>query len=283
MRCKIKVEIKKEGVIANAMIKKKIYDWVALDVHNDADALLAKQAFGEGWSAIRSTIPATLIWAAVTAAAMISGGLSSFYVLLINILVFAASAQLTVLGMLTMHAPMPIIWLAASVVNLRFVIFSAGIRPYFRHLKLKQRLVYGFLNGDINSMLFTHRYRDVEPAPATLYQRGFFMGMAIPNYIAWQIGVAMGVFFASFIPNEWGLKLAGSITLLVLILKTVSHWATVFACLAAASSAVLLQSLPYKLWVIVAIFVGVVVGMSVEFVLKRGYLSAFTPKVRGEK
>lgn len=262
---------------------KKIHDWLALDIHNDADALLAKQAFLEGWGTIRPTIPATLIWAIVTAAAMISGGLSPFYVVLINLLVFAASAQLTVLGMLTMHAPMPIIWLAASVVNLRFVIFSAGIRPYFRHLGLKQRLIYGFLNGDMNSMLFGHRYRDVTPAPATLSQSGFFMGMAIPNYIAWQTGIAMGVLFASFIPNGWGLKLAGTITLLVLILKTVNHWATVFACLAAASVAVLLQDLPYKLWVIVAIIAGVFVGMVVESLWKNGYLSASARHAKGEK
>ena len=272
---------KQEGV--NAKTMKKIYGWLAFDVSNDADDLIAKQAFREGWGAIRPTIPATLIWAAVTAAAMIAGGLSPFYVVLINLLVFAASAQLTVLGMLTIHAPMPIIWLAASVVNLRFVIFSAGIRPYFRHLGLKQRLFYGFLNGDINSMLFGHRYRDAEPAPATLSQSGFFMGMAIPNYIAWQVGIAMGVFFASFIPNEWGLKLAGTITLLVLILKTVNHWATVCACLAAALVAVQLQHLPYKLWVIVAIVVGVLVGMVIEFVWKNAFLSASDRRVRGGK
>ena len=265
------------------MIMRKIDDWLALDVRNEEDALMVKQSFREGWDTIRLTIPATMIWAIVTAAAMIAGGLSPFYVVLINLLVFAASAQLTVLSMLAIQAPMPIIWLAAAVVNLRFVIFSAGIRPYFRHLGLKQRLIYGFLNGDMNSMLFGHRYRDAEPAPATLSQSGFFMGMAIPNYISWQAGIVIGVLFASFIPNEWGLKLAGTITLLVLILKTVNHWATVCACLVAASVAVMLQNLPYKLWVIVAIVAGVVAGMLVESVWKNAYLSASARRTRGEK
>lgn len=265
----------------------KIFKWFSINIEDQPELSIATENFRKGLKNITPTLPATLIWAVVTAVAMISAGLSPFYVVLINIVVYAASAQLTVLSMLLLQAPMPIIWLAAAAVNLRFVIFSASIRPYFRHLPLKQRLVLGFVNGDINSMLFGHEFRDDNPAPAKPEQTGFFLGLAIPNYLTWQVGTWLGVIFASFIPAQWGLQLAAALTLLVLILKSVDHWASVAGSLSAALVAVSLQFLPYKLWVIIAILVGVASALMVETLWPNAYLSAVkrmnATKSQGEK
>lgn len=231
-------------------------------------------AMKDGMQVIFPTAPATMIWAVVTAVAMVAAGMSPTYVLLTNLFVYAASAQLTVLSMLILHAPLPIIWLAAAVVNLRFVIFSAALKPYFRHLKLSQRMLYGFLNGDINSMLFNFRYRNQTAGPATNEHKGFFLGMALVNFSAWQIGCVIGVLFASVIPATWGLELAAALTLLVLIIKGVEHWAGVAGCAVAAVTAVLLQSMPYKLWVLVAIIAGVAVALIIETVFPNGYLKS---------
>lgn len=252
----------------------KIYEWVHIGERSEASLAITKAAFIDGGKTLAPTVPAFIIWAVVTAVAMVGAGLSPFDVILINLIVFAASAQLTVLSMLMLHAPMPIMWLAAMAVNLRFVIFSAGIRPYFRHLSLPRRLIYGFLNGDISSMLFTHRYRDTPPAPATVEQNAFFMGMGLINYVMWQVGTVFGVLFASAVPNEWGLKLAAALTLLVLVIKAVDHWAGVAGATVSALVAVSFQFLPYKLWVVAAIISGVAVAMLVEFVLPNAYLKA---------
>lgn len=251
-----------------------VLSWFGVATDNTAESDVAKAAFSDGIKTITPTFSATLIWAMVTAVAMIAAGLSPVYVLLINLVVYAASAQLTVLSMLIIQAPVSVIWLAAAAVNLRFVIFSAGFRPYFRHLPLRQRLLYGFLNGDINSMLFNYRYRDSVPGPATIEQRGFFLGMAIPNYLVWQLGCLIGTVFASFIPVEWGLQLAGVLTLLVLILKSVDHWAGVAACFIAAVTAVLLHDLPNKLWIAIAIMAAVAVAVAVESIWPNAWLSA---------
>lgn len=251
-----------------------IYKWFSIDVKDSAELNAAQASFREGLKSIVPTIPATLIWSMVTGVAMISAGLSPFYVLLINMVVYGASAQLTVLSMLMLQAPMPIIWMAAAAVNLRFVIFSASIRPYFRHLGLKQRLVLGFVNGDINSMLFNHHFRHEQPVPARAAHLGFSIGLAIPNYTAWQVGTCLGIVFASFIPVEWGLQLAAALTLLVLILKSVEHWAAVAGSVVAALVAISCQFLPYKFWVIAAIFSGVFAALCVESLWPNGYLRA---------
>ena len=80
--------------------------------------------------------------------------------------------------------------------------------------------------------------------------------------------------FASVIPATWGLELAAALTLLVLIIKGVEHWAGVAGCTVAAVTAVLLQSMPYKLWVLVAIIAGVAVALIIETVFPNGYLKS---------
>jgi predicted branched-subunit amino acid permease len=244
---------------------------VKLDGH--AQKLEFDAAMREGVQTIGGTIPATLIWAVVTAAAMIGAGMPPAYVVLTNLVVYAASAQLAALAMLIAGAPMVMIWLTACVVNLRFVIFSAALKPYFHHLPLKHRWLYGFLNGDINSMLFNHRYRQEVPAKATVQQTGFFLGMALTNYVAWQIGTVAGVLLASLIPSEWGLKLAAALTLLVLVIKIVDHWAAVVGCVVTALVALSFRFLPFNLWIFVAIIVGVGAALTVETVWPNGYLN----------
>ena len=76
------------------------------------DLNLFKSALKEGIHTISGTALATLIWGMVTAVAMIAGGLLPQYVILINLTVYAASAQLTVLSMLILHSPLIIMWLA---------------------------------------------------------------------------------------------------------------------------------------------------------------------------
>jgi predicted branched-subunit amino acid permease len=140
-------------------------------------------------------------------------------------------------------------------------------------LPFKNRWLYGFLNGDINSMLFNHRYRQEVPSRATVEQTGFFLGMALTNYVAWQVGTVAGVLLASFIPVEWGLKLAAALTLLVLVIKIVDHWAAVAGCLVTALVALFFQFLPFNLWIFLAIIVGVAAALVVETVWPNGYLN----------
>lgn len=248
------------------------YSRLGIPIQSASGEATFKTAFGEGAKTIAPTIPATAIWAVVTAVAMIAAGMPAFYVILINLTVYAASAQLTVLTMLMLHSPLFVIWAAASVVNLRFVIFSAALKPYFRHLKLPQRMFYGYLNGDMNSMLFNYRYRNEVAAPVTAEQAGFFLGMAAINYSSWQIATWVGVALASMVPQAWGLELAASLTLLVLVIKGVEHWAGVVGCVVAGLTAVAFQFLPYKLWVIVAIVFGVAAALVVESVWPNAYL-----------
>ena len=234
---------------------------------DDSQNVIATTSLREGMRLLAPTIPAMLIWAIVTAIAMMAAGLSPIYVLLINLLVYAGSAQLAVLSMLVVGAHLPLIWLTAFIVNLRFVVFSAATKPFFRQLPLYLRLLYGFLTGDVPLMVFLNHFKHTPADSVTgadLHQKGVFIGLSLANWLAWQAGIILGILLANVIPSNWGMTLVAALTLLVLIVKMVDNWPALIGCIVAALSAVLLHDLPNKLWVFCAIVLGVVVAVLAE-------------------
>lgn len=270
------------GILAmDALLR--LFDLYDEDAGRRAEAIAALK---EGFGLLIPTIPAMIVWAIVTAVAMIAAGLSPFYVLLINLLVYAGSAQLAVLSMLVLGAHLPLIWLTAFVVNLRFVVFSGTTKPFFRGLPLRFRLLYGFLTGDVPLMVFLNHFKHT-PSDAVqgadVRQKGVFIGLGLANWVAWQAGVVVGIALASMIPNDWGLSLVAALTLLVLIVKMVDSWPALAGCIAAALTAIFLHDLPNKLWVFCAIVVGVLVAMLAETIGPKFWPSNWPKRVHNKE
>ena len=96
-------------------------------------------------------------WGLVTGVAMVKSGLSVPLALFMSLVVFAGSAQLAAVPLMAVGAPMWVIWATALCVNLRFVIFSAQWRPFFKRFPLRQRLLLGYFTADLNYVLFMKR------------------------------------------------------------------------------------------------------------------------------
>jgi predicted branched-subunit amino acid permease len=180
-----------------------------------------------------------------------------------SLLVFAGSAQLAALPLLAAQLPLWVVFFTATVVNLRFVIFSAGIQPHFKTLSLRRRVLLGYFNGDLNFILFAQRYPlGAEPVLADLPQReAYFYGLAICNWLAWNIPSALGIVLADQIPMTWGLDFAGLLALLALGIPLVVNAAGGFAVAAAALVTVVGLHWPYKLNLVAAVIAAIIVGM----------------------
>ena len=119
-------------------------------------------------------------WGLVTGVAMIKSGMSLPMAVFMSLVVYAGSAQLAVLPLLMVGAPLWVVWLTAACVNLRFVIFSSMWRNYFAHLPLRQRLTLGYFSGDVIFVAFLKRYPEPRPAPD---QVPYFWGAASVNWL----------------------------------------------------------------------------------------------------
>jgi len=94
-------------------------------------------------------------------------------------------------------APVWLILLTAAIVNLRFVIFSAGLHSYFRKLSLSRRLLLGYLTGDVGYLLAIRRWHaHPQGAPASTGQVWFYLGLAAANWLTWQAMSVAGILLA---------------------------------------------------------------------------------------
>lgn len=200
-------------------------------------------------------------WGLVTGVAMIDAGLGIPLSLAMTLLVFAGSSQLASLPLLATGAPLWVIWATAFCVNLRFLVFSAQWRPYFRHLPRAQRLTLGYFAGDMSYVMFMRRFPDPRPAPD---QVPYFVGGAAMNWVCWQVPSIAGILLAERVPVGWGLGFAGILALLGLVYSLLVDRATWVAAGVAGAAAIAAFALPLRLNIVVAIAAAVAAGLLME-------------------
>ncbi len=220
-------------------------------------------AFREGVRAMAPFGVAIAVWGFVTGVAMVNTGMPVSIGLVMTLTVFAGSAQLAVLPLLAVGAPLPLVWVTALIVNLRFVIFSASSRPAFVHLPLRQRALAGYLNGDLGFALFSLRFAD-DPERGNPTQWGYFYGGAVVNWTVWQASSIAGLLLGGLAPSSWGLELAAYLALVaVLVPMTVTSPAVAGVAVAVVASLATVR-MPLRLGLIVSVVAGVAVALAVE-------------------
>lgn len=204
-------------------------------------------------------------WGLMTGVAMVKSGLSVLEALLMTLIVYAGSAQLAAVPMIAAGAPLWVILTAAFCVNLRFVVFSAHLRPYLMHLPRWQRLVSGYVTGDLSYVFFARRFPKPGQSPDELArQQAYLMGNCAVNYIAWMVASVVGIVLANAIPTEWGLGFAGILALLGVLSSLASSPLRIVSAGVAGAAAVVAWALPLKLNILVAIASAVAICLVLE-------------------
>ena len=200
-------------------------------------------------------------WGLVTGIAMVKAGLGVWLSLAMSLFVFAGSAQLASLPLLAQGAPLWVIWATALCVNLRFIIFSAGWRPYFASLTRRHRTWVMYFMADLNYVAFMKRF----PKPGPMdEQLPFLWGGVAVNWTAWQAMSILGIVLADVIPTQWGLGFAGSLALLGITGTLLVDRGTWIAAFVAACAAFAAFALPFHLNIVVAIAAAIAIGVLVD-------------------
>ena len=221
--------------------------------------------FRQGAVDALAAAPGLAAWGLMTGVAMMNSGMSTLEALLMATTVFAGSSQLAAIPLLSAGAPMWVILATGFCVNLRFVVFSAHMRPYMMHLPLWQRLVTGYLTTDLSYVLFTNRFPHPGGSAAQLHaQQAYLAGNCGVNWTAWVGCSVMGVVLANFVPASWGLGFAGILALLGILCSLASSQLRVVSAGVAGAAAVAAFALPFKLNILVAIAAAVALCLLLE-------------------
>ena len=217
--------------------------------------------FRRGAADMADTAIGIAAWGLITGVAMANSGVPTVLIVLMSLLVFAGTAQLAVLPLMSSGAPVWVMWATAACVNLRFLIFSAQWRPYWAHRPFRDRLRLAYLTADLNYVLFMRRFPQPRPAPE---QWPYFWGGAMTNWLSWQIPSLAGIFLADRVPLEWGIGFAGTLALLGMACSLLTDRATGIAGAVAGCAAVAAYALPLKLNIVVAIAAAVAIGLLID-------------------
>ncbi|OIN92527.1 MAG: branched-chain amino acid ABC transporter permease [Comamonadaceae bacterium CG1_02_60_18] len=209
--------------------------------------------------------PGLAAWGLMMGVAMVDSGLSTFEALLMGCIVFAGSSQLAAIPLIAVGAPMWVVLATGFCVNLRFVVFSAHLRPYMMHLPLWQRLLTGYLTTDLSYVLFIRRFPQSDSTVAERHaQQAYLAGNCGVNWTAWVGCTVLGVFLAALIPTRWGLGFAGILALLGILASLASSPLRWVSAGVAGAAAVAAYALPLKLNILLAIAAAVALCLLLE-------------------
>jgi 4-azaleucine resistance transporter AzlC len=174
--------------------------------------------------------------------------------------VFAGSSQFIAIGLLAGHAGLLVIWFATFIVNLRHMLYAASLLPHVRHLPQRWRWLLGFLLTDETFAVVDSYYRQ---HPQARQGHWYFLGSGLAMYLNWQCWTLVGLGFGAVFPQlqTLGLDFAMVVTFIAIVVPQLTRLPHFSAAVAAGSVAYMLKDWPYKLGLMVAIMVGVGVGM----------------------
>ncbi len=219
-----------------------------------------RQCFASGFVDLRTALVATSVWGLVTGVAMVKSGLTESMATLMTVLVYAGSAQLTSLPLIASSEPLWLIFMAATVVNIRFLIFGAALQPYFRHLSWPKRLALGYISSDISFVVFMARYGE-SPGGDRQEQLWYYLGIVLPCWLSWYGFSLMGVYLGAFVPASWSLDFAAILALLAIIIPLVRTRPMLMCLIVASAIAWAGQLLPMRLGLAGAVAGGVLAGV----------------------
>jgi len=215
----------------------------------------------------------------VAGVAAIDAGLSPVAALGMSVVVFAGASQLAVIELLRSDAAVPVVVLTGIVINLRMLMYSASIAPYFQRYRSRWKAVLAYLLTDQAYAVSIARFEsgtesggdegDDAEADGGGSEGGegrdrFYFGVAASLWVVWVVSTAVGVGLGRGLPDSWGLDFAVPLVFLALLVPRIEDGPTAAAGGIAGLVALAGVGIPYELGLPLAAVVGVGVGLAVE-------------------
>ena len=223
------------------------------------------------WRGFLDCAPFTII---VVPYAMLFGvvardaGLAVYEVMAMSVLVIAGASQFTAVALMEEQAPVIIILLAALAVNMRMAMYSAALAPHLGHLRLWVRVLLAYTMVDQSFALSVRKY-DEEPDMPPTAKAAYYFGALMAVAPLWYICTFLGAVIGQAIPPVFSLEFAVPVCFIAMTAPMLRSLPHVVAAFVSVVVAILLNWMPYNLWLIAAALLAMVAGAQTEFYLKR--------------
>jgi predicted branched-subunit amino acid permease len=222
---------------------------------------LDRSAFAAGARAALPILLGIVPFGVITGVAMVASGIAPLAAMLMSLIVFAGASMVASAQLLAQGTPAALIILATLFINLRFMMYSASLRLHFAQLPLRWRLLIAYLQADNVYGLTLARFAEHPQDKAKLE---FFLGAAIPIWLAWQGAVLAGILIGAGVPPSWRLDFAAPLAFIAMTVPFLRDRAMIAAALAAGLTVVAANGLPLRLNLLLAALAGIGAGLVAE-------------------
>jgi 4-azaleucine resistance transporter AzlC len=226
----------------------------------------AEESFIKG---VKDCIPTLLGYLSIGFAAGVvekTAGLSIAEIALISFILYAGSAQFIAAGMIAANSSATAIIITIFFVNVRHILLSAALSPYFRHLSPLKNMLIGTLLTDETFGVAINK-----AAQKRNISEKWMHGLNITAWLNWVLANLAGAYFGNWIsnPEKFGLDYAlpamfiGLLVLSMLSRKKIKL--DIFVAIIAVIIAVGISSMfSSSLGVITATIIASTIGMVLE-------------------
>lgn len=199
-------------------------------------------------------------FAIVTAIAAQNSNMSAMETMGASTIVFAGASQLTAMELSQHGTPMLLVFGAAVLVNLRFLMYSAAISRQVQDEPLATRSLVAYLLTDAAFGVSTAQTRK-DPTTRTAW---FFVGAGSAIWLAWQVGTVLGLTLASSMPTHLSLQYSVGLAFVAMVVPHLCDWPTVTAAAVSIGVFLLARDLPYSTGLLPAAAAGLFAGLLSE-------------------
>ena len=178
----------------------------------------------------------------------------------LSVVVFAGASQIAALELLGQDAPLSVVVATAVVINLRYLMYSASIAPYFREFTARWKAVLAYVLTDQAYAISVASYRSDRPVD----RKWYYLGAAVTLWAVWQVTTIAGALLGTGVPDAWGLEFAIPLVFLAILVPAIEDRASAVAAVVGGSLAVLGAGLPLNLGLLVGSGVGITAGVLTE-------------------
>jgi 4-azaleucine resistance transporter AzlC len=188
-------------------------------------------------------------------------GLSLIEAIGMDAIVLAGASQLAGLQLLDLAASPLVIVLTVWVINLRMVLYSASLSPYFQKQNLAWKL---FLSWFLTDQVYAISISNFKQFPDKKSKHYFYAGAGLLIVFVFLIGTIVGFLMGNTIPGSWQLGFGIPLTFLVLVIPTLADKPALFAGIFAGVIATISTKIPYHLGLILAVSLAIPFGLWLE-------------------
>lgn len=173
-------------------------------------------------------------------------------------LMFAGASQLAAIELIGAQAGAVVVVATALVINLRHVMYSGGIAPWFRDAPRAFQVAAPFLLADPVYTMSALRFPDLPDGHA---RRRYYLALGLVLFVAWTTMTAGGILVGAALPDGIGLDLAVPLTFLALLVPAIDDRPTLLAALVGAGVALVAHGLPLQLGLLTGAVSGIAAGV----------------------